>query len=122
MENQDLQDFKVLLERWACLVPRETRVIEVLLDSRVFLDLLDLLEKRGHQENQERMVQLEHLAQEVLLAWMVLLEQWGTPVQWDLEDHLEKRVRGVHQENLDPLVLLGLQESHLDLTWQLYLL
>lgn len=122
MENQDLQDFKVLLERWACLVPRETRVIEVLLDSRVFLDLLDLLEKRGHQENQERMVQLEHLAQEVLLAWMVLLEQWGTLVQWDLVDHLEKRVRGVHQENLDPLVLLGLQESHLDLTWQLFLL
>merc|ERR1712025_1249382 len=113
------------LENLDSKVPEVLRVprdIVVSLVFKVCQALLDLEEKKAHQEKTERTEILELLVLVDHLELMVLWDKWvilDLPVQEVLK---EKKESVVHQVSLDQWGLLDLLEKDLDLTWQLCLL
>merc|ERR1719392_213236 len=120
--NLDHLDYKEYLESKVPEVLRVPRDIVVSLVFKVCQDLLDLEEKKAHQEKTERTEIQELLVLVDHLELMVLWDKWVILDLLVQEVLKEKKESVVHQVSLDQWDPLDLLEKDLDLTWQLFLL
>ena len=109
--------YRAALERLDHRGSLEPRATVVSLAFRVFLDPLDLKDRRDLLAKMERTESQAQWVAVVLLDLMELLVGWVIPVPWDQEDHQARKAREVHLVNLDLQGPLGLLARAMEWTW-----
>ena len=109
--------YRAALERLDHRDNPEPRATAVLLAFRVFLDPLDLKDRRDLQAKMERMESQVQWADAVLQDLMDPLVVWATLVPQDQEGHQARKAREVHLVNLDLQGPLGLLARAMEWTW-----
>ena len=109
--------YRAALERLDHRDNLEPRATAVSLAFRVFLDPLDLKDRRDLQAKMERTESQVQWAGAVLQDLMDPLVVWATLVPQDQEDHQARKAREVHLASLVLLGLLALQARAMEWTW-----
>ena len=109
--------YRAALERLDHRDSLEPRATVVSLVFRVFLDPLDLKDRRDLQVKMERMESQGQWVGAVLQDLMDPLVVWATLVNQDQEDHQARKAREVHLASLVLLGLLALQARAMVWTW-----
>jgi len=109
--------YRAVLERLDHRDSLEPRATAVSLVFRVFLDPLDLKDRRDLLAKMERTESQVQWADAVLQDLMDPLVPWATLVLQDQGDHQARKAREVHLESLDLLGLLALQARAMEWTW-----
>lgn len=109
--------YRAALERLDHQDNLEPRATAVSLAFRVFLDPLDLKDRRDLQAKMERTESQVQWAGAVLQGLMDPLVVWATLVPQDQEDHQARKAREVHLASLVLLGLLAHQARAMEWTW-----
>ena len=117
MASLDHLVYRAALERLDHRDSLEPRATVVSLVFRVFLDPLDLKDRRDLQVKMERMESQGQWVGAVLQDLMDPLVVWATLVNQDQEDHQARKAREVHLASLVLLGLLALQARAMEWTW-----
>jgi hypothetical protein len=109
--------YRAALERLDHRDNLEPRATAVSLAFRVFLDPLDLKDRRDLQAKMERTESQVQWAGAVLQGLMDPLVVWATLVPQDQEGHQARKAREVHLASSVLLGLLALQARAMEWTW-----